>query len=744
MADLVTIAVPALPAGAAITGNELVPVHQNGRLVRMRQVDLSAAGAVLRTAGATIPDWTVVVAINGKVYPADPRVVAHCGLVLGLVIAGVPSGTTARVQFSGDLAGTPSSYASGVPLFISDGTGGVPLGGLTVTAPSAVGYWSQRVATSGSGSTAVLDLGLAGIIDDGLPLVLASNPNTATPTANGLMSAADKVKVDGLQVALDARAPILATLVANGTVDDRTALSVADALQGFGEWLLKPGTIRISSNITLSAHYRFPRGVMLKPDNGVTITFNGGITAGAYQIFDLSAGGSVAGLKIAQIDWFHSLQGVQSDCQPFCQKAFDAVVDGAPVYWGVGPYYWGTGRLELARGQQSRGVGGRGTKIRWLTSTTNFIHVPSGNYYGHVIDGFDCGVANYALRPTSGICFHLEQGSVHLSDFTIQSAAIGVYLKGSSTGFMNNFVIQECLTAGIFNEGTNDVFASDFIISSLWDTVTVSNLSGNFQVGEQLVVSGTPYKGVYLTPLGGNKHRLRLPITTVTTSTTITGVSSGASATFVAINYDFGLGCIRLFGGNVESFSMVNGDVIGGRYPLSTDGTAFARGSCPAFNKATNVYFDTSHDGLQLTNTGKFVFTNCWSTGHSGNGVDLGSTDGVQWAFSQITGNLAWGVNASAGNKHFDFAFCDLSLNQVGGITIGTGVRTNLKFRIVFCNFDVDFTQPNNFSAYAVNLNENSCDYYTVAGNIWTSIAITKFKDDSTATNKNINSPANM
>ena len=85
----------------------------------------------------------------------------------------------------------------------------------------------------------------------------------------------------------------------DGINDDRDLLASADAALGSGEALiLAPGTYLVNSNLTLTHVVLFRPGAKLKPASGVTITLNGGYEAGVAQhVFDISAGGAMAGLK---------------------------------------------------------------------------------------------------------------------------------------------------------------------------------------------------------------------------------------------------------------------------------------------------------------------------------------------------------------------------------------------------------------------------------------------------------------
>lgn len=80
-------------------------------------------------------------------------------------------------------------------------------------------------------------------------------------------------------------------MTGNGATDDRTAFAAADAN---GDMRIISGIYSIQSNITITNAITFEPGAILKPANGVTITLSETVNAGNYQIFDISAGGTIA------------------------------------------------------------------------------------------------------------------------------------------------------------------------------------------------------------------------------------------------------------------------------------------------------------------------------------------------------------------------------------------------------------------------------------------------------------------
>lgn len=116
---------------------------------------------------------------------------------------------------------------------------------------------------------------------------------------------------------------------ADGSTDDKAAFSYADAFSGY--WV-PPGTYAIASNLTITSAVSFAPGAILKPANGITITLSGEIIAGAWQIFDISAGGTIAGAVRNQLiypDWWGAAPGVASSQTSKIQAAITFAQNGA-------------------------------------------------------------------------------------------------------------------------------------------------------------------------------------------------------------------------------------------------------------------------------------------------------------------------------------------------------------------------------------------------------------------------------
>lgn len=129
--------------------------------------------------------------------------------------------------------------------------------------------------------------------------------------------------------------------VGNDIADDHDAFEKADSVAG--SLFVPRGTYKIGSNLTLSRNIVFEEGAILKPSNAVTITINGWINAGDWQVFDTSVGGVISGsIKNPRLlpEWWGAAGDDSTDdttpiqeCAKACKDAgYKGVQLGAKTY----------------------------------------------------------------------------------------------------------------------------------------------------------------------------------------------------------------------------------------------------------------------------------------------------------------------------------------------------------------------------------------------------------------------------
>lgn len=129
----------------------------------------------------------------------------------------------------------------------------------------------------------------------------------------------------------------------SGTKDAYESFRLADVDAAAAGMSLAPtpGTYKIGTNLTLSAGFRPVEGVYIQPASGVTVTFNGPVSAGLWQWIDNSAGGSVVfGTKNKQVyaEWFGAGDAGSVDDRIGINRAITAAPSGGEVLLGSVAY----------------------------------------------------------------------------------------------------------------------------------------------------------------------------------------------------------------------------------------------------------------------------------------------------------------------------------------------------------------------------------------------------------------------
>lgn len=203
------------------------------------------------------------------------------------------------------------------------------------------------------------------------------------------------------------------------------------------------------------------------------------------------------------------------------------------------------------------------------------------------------------------------------------------------------------------------------------------------------------------------------------------------------------LGGLRLVN-QVEAFTMMNGDILGGAYSMTTDAATNATGSRPAYNKFVNVYFDSSLYGVSLGNTVLTDFANCWfSAGRSGGGyagVTLGSTDSISFTAGTTFFNNGMDgalVNATAKRTVFNGVHAEgNSATAASGVGHGIHIAAGTTDFIITNSTGSNALNPSGKQGYAIRLDPGASDRYTIQGNLVSGNVTGGVSDGGTGTNK--------
>ncbi|MEM5366693.1 hypothetical protein V4C53_11700 [Paraburkholderia azotifigens] len=192
----------------------------------------------------------------------------------------------------------PASNAGGFPV------DGIPSAGVRGTVPGA--WWYHAVTEEIRNAILALGITPDWTKTDQLATVvsaIAAALGVSSDAGNILLAGTDEralLTVDGIPFSQTCAGAISRTMLAKAreifSIADTSTLAQADATAR--TVYVPAGVWPVTQNVTLTSCYRFERGAMLQPAQGVTVTFAAAyLDASDYQqIFDLSKGGALAGV----------------------------------------------------------------------------------------------------------------------------------------------------------------------------------------------------------------------------------------------------------------------------------------------------------------------------------------------------------------------------------------------------------------------------------------------------------------
>lgn len=128
-----------------------------------------------------------------------------------------------------------------------------------------------------------------------------------------------------------------------------------------------------------------------------------------------------------------------------------------------------------------------------------------------------------------------------------------------------------------------------------------------------------------------------------------------------------------------EAISITNGDVLNCVYSMQTLSTTGLGGSSPAHSVFTNVYFDSSAQGVNLAVLFVSEFVGCWfSAGRSGvgfPGVTLVTTEGISFTTTRFVSCGSHGASVTATADRTSFVNCTVYGNSItAGVSVASGI----------------------------------------------------------------------
>jgi hypothetical protein len=223
--------------------------------------------------------------------------------------------------------------------------------------------------------------------------------------------------------------------------------------------LLRPGTWVIANDLTIPANItvKLPPGTLLTTATTKSITFNGPVEIGKYQVFSGFAAGDITGLSESRMDWFAGTDDVA------LQAALNSITVGnpGPVYLREGLMTI-TGSIALPKGAILKGAN-EGGEVTAVNNASYIYHAPT--------------VAGVELFTTDATAAN----PVHLSDF---------YILGSTGTATSKCAInlRRMLQATVKNVTIYGPFATAAMVIDSVQDLRIDNLT----IGNQDTTTTTP------------------------------------------------------------------------------------------------------------------------------------------------------------------------------------------------------------------------------------------------------------
>lgn len=574
------------------------------------------------------------------------------------------------------------------------------------------------------------------------PGTVANAMGTATNVAPSQLAVTNALalKADlSLVTPLEPLAP-LSPLVFTGTAGGPNVAALLQTMATVGPVQMPPGIFTIGTSITLPNVVQFLPGARLAIADGVTVTFSNGIQAPQGQIFNFtgSGTGAVAGLIDVDVTWFNGdawNNPSRTDGRALAQRAYDACVllagGGSTVRWPGGYMKHDGTFITITKGQRSVGAGLGKTMMLWTTTATNGFQISTVK--NAAIEGIGCGYASPTILPTVGIFINVVGGFLcSFKDIFCGIAWNGIiFSSGSASCNVSNVFLYECFNEGIGIDSSGDIYVNQFLITTGYTYLTLTSVTGTFQVGERFTTGPTT---ATIAQINGNLLRVN---GSTEFSGTLTGATSGATATVSLCQNPNNLGGIRLTN-HCEAIVFSDGDVIGGEYALVTTATTNSNGVRPEYNKFTSVYFDSSIHGVDCQNSAEFDFNDCWFSGPGGQAGYFHNVDGFKFTGGQAYdaggyGLVFEGTSAPATNIVVN------GMSIRGNGTSSSGTYSGLLFKAGAIKFNVSHCIGDDSGVgagtqkFAVEIQTGASDRYVVSGNRFTSSQVS---DGGTGSNK--------
>jgi len=521
--------------------------------------------------------------------------------------------------------------------------------------------------------------------------------------------------------------------VGDGVADDTAAIQAA--INKNATVFFPKGTYNVTSNITFTNLAFFDSNAII--NSNATITFNMGIDAPSNLLFTGSQ--LVSGLKKVDVMWFaEDKLNTNTDALTSLQKAYDACVFGAAVYFPIGAFkISGSTPIIVSKGQQTIGVSKFVSSILYTGTISNIFRIQ--DFIGAGIEQMTLGWVTPSQLPTGGAIIDVQIGYTKFEDIVTNGGWYGISYQNTNVSFVNSIQIQDSINTGIRISNSSEIHVNNFIVTALLERIQVSNVTGTFLANENItgLTSGTVASALDVVsptilramPNSGTDTNL------FTVGETIQGGTSGATATVVLQTIPHFEGGIRLQD-QCEAIILSNADVLGGRYPMILDATVNAIGKRPAYNKFSQIYFDSSNNGALVKNSVEIDFTACWFSNRPNDGLTIIDSQSIKLTGGGAINCGGNGVGINSGSKFISIVNFTASGNNTRNIGAhGIGIESNTS-DFVITNCRLGGTLGFGTQQYGVILNAGTSNRYSITNNLVSGNSLGGVSDGGTGVNK--------
>jgi len=198
-----------------------------------------------------------------------------------------------------------------------------------------------------------------------------------------------------------------------------------------------------------------------------------------------------------------------------------------------------------------------------------------------------------------------------------------------------------------------------------------------------------------------------------------------------------------------EAINVINCSVLNGVYGITTDASSYTMNNRPAYNRFTNVFFDTNTLGSVLDKAVEFEFVGGWfSGGRSGGGypgMTLLGVNTIKFIGTEFFNNGSQGL-ALVGGANTSNVQCTSCTFESNSVTAGVGVASGIYVGADVSNWSVTGGNAGNGlytgqQGYGVYVASGASDYYSISNILCSNNTVSCVSDNGSGAHKSITYP---